>query len=294
MGYANLNATDFEGVKKLIHDAMEKTRQRSGYFQHTSRGDRCSPGELEHAFQKALRKSLRDLTKEVGWEWWREQPLRTDALTNRQRINVDIVGKDRNGYAVAIELKYVTLAQSKDKEAFKPPNDAPAFPYDVVKDALKVELLLQHEAGLEEANAKPVYGVSIALTNDSRFWGGSNKPPQGWSRNFGNAFVKGGPLPRVIKTNGSNPDNCIFKQKRCHISLGLAWDLSWHHFSDVDDLPPNAAKFKYALLAPNTTRQKDGVWEIQYRHDKDDSAYIPFLSNETRERFFDKHEEMWA
>ena len=293
MGYANLNATDFEGVKKLIHDAMEKTRQRSGYFQHTSRGDRCSPGELEHAFQKALRKSLRDLTKEVGWEWWREQPLQTDALTNRQRINVDIMGKDRGGDAVAIELKYVTLARSKDKEAFEPPNDAPAFPYDVVKDALKVELLLQHEAGLEEANAKPVYGVSIALTNDSRFWGGSNKPPQGWSRNFGNAFVKDGRLPRVIKTNGSNPDNCIFKQKRCHISLGLAWDLSWHHFSDVDKFPDNAAKFKYALLAPNTACQKDdGVWEIQYRHDKDDSAYIPFLSNETRERFFDKHEKM--
>ncbi|WP_406672672.1 hypothetical protein [Natronospira sp.] len=294
MGYANLKVTDFDGVQQLIHEAMKKARPDSGYFEHTSKGGRRSPGELEDAFQKALVEGLEDLTQGGGWQWWREQPLRTDALTNRQRIDVDIVGKDKDGDAVAIELKYVTLARNKDKEVFEPPNDAPAFPYDVVKDALKVELLLRHEAGLEAENAKPVYGVSIALTNDSRFWGGSKEPPQGWSREFGSAFVKAGTLPRVLKTNGRNPDNCIFKQKRCHISLGLDWNLSWHDFSVVHDLPGHAAKFRYALLAPDTACQKDGGWEIQYRHDKSESAYIPFLSNETRKRFFVKHDEMWA
>lgn len=295
MDFANLRATDANGVQKLVQKAMMDAKPADGHFGYTGAGGQGSSAELEHKFQDALLSRLCGLTGEK-WRWWKEQPLHTQELTNSQRINIDIVGQDADYNAVAIELKYVTLSYSTEDKAFRPPSDAPAFPYDVVKDALKIELLLRHEAELEleleRVQANIVYGMSIALTNDSRFWRQNGRPPRGWSREFGQAFVNGGDLPRVMRTRGRNPDNCIFIQKRCHISLGVDWHLEWHDFSKVDEFPEEAARFRYAVLSPDIRKRNSERWEMEYLHDRESRAFVPFLKRESRKRFFDMRAEM--
>lgn len=92
------------------------------------------------------------MTGSDGWIWRREENFRTRALTNEDRIAVDIVGRHRTEVTVAIEFKYV-VTNSKGK-----PSDPPAFSYNVAKDCLKLDLL---RAGLCE---QAVYPTVCKLT----------------------------------------------------------------------------------------------------------------------------------
>lgn len=161
----------------LIVDAMSRLAVQAkddpiGYSKDT-------PDKLEKKFQRELCKLLNDQTPKSGWTWQQEVKYRTCALRNRGAIFVDIVGRYRDsGNCAAIELKYVPTRRN-DKRA---PNPL-AFPYDLLKDCLKIELIPTERCEPIDQNYQKqlVFGYSIGLTN---VLGILNGTMQGWSQNF--------------------------------------------------------------------------------------------------------------
>jgi hypothetical protein len=94
-----------------------------------------------------------------------------------------------------------------------------------------------------------------------------------------------------MQTCGPNPENCIYLQKRCHISLGLVWQGRWHEYRPDAEYRANNAKsydqnespgcfdvFRYLLLKPT------GGFP-DWTHPIEASDTIPFLSPNARDAF---------
>lgn len=256
----------------LIAEAMSRLAGQTkkdplGYSQGTS-------ANLEKKFQKQLCVLLNEQTTVSGWTWQQEVRYRTRALRNQGFISVDIVGKYRDsGNSAAIELKYVPTRQ-KDNRA---PNPL-AFPYDLLKDCLKVELISTEHCKPIEQNSqeKLVFGYSIGLTNVSGILHGTM---QGWSQNFlailqpgeagqnGNDFLIG---PCMIEAFSPNAlDKVLYVRKRHHISLGMNWTGKWTWFGDT--------AFRYVMLSTKFDNMP------RYLHCIADSRVIPFLTDEVRD-----------
>lgn len=230
-------------------------------------------GTLERMFQDRLCKLLNDQTTPSGWTWRREISYRTRALRNAQTISVDIMGQDRNGrHSAAIELKYVPTEQHGNRA----PNPH-AFPYDLLKDCLKIELLAtEHSKPLNrDFVSTPSFGYSIGLTNVPGILNGTMG---GWSRNYllalsageareGSRFSLG---PCVIESlPQATLDGVVYTNRRHHISLGKAWNGKWSKFGD---------KGFYFIMMSTDFRDEP----VNYTHDPEDSHYIPFLREDVR------------
>src|SRR5438067_1181956 len=95
----------------------------------------------EDEFQLSLGKKLEQMTGSDRWSWryWRrnEEKFETAALTNKKTIKVDIVGRHPEKGMIAIELKYAPASPRRGDV----PGDPPAFPYNLAKDCLRLDLL---------------------------------------------------------------------------------------------------------------------------------------------------------
>ncbi len=256
----------------LIADAMFRLSVQAkddplGYSQEPSE-------KLEKKFQLEFCKLLNELTPKSGWTWRQEVKYRTYALRNKGTISIDIVGRYRSsGNSAAIELKYVPTRQD-DKGA---PNPL-AFPYDLLKDCLKIELIpTEHCEPVEQTSYDQLaFGYSIGLTN---FSGILNETMQGWSKNFlamlqpreasenGNDFSIG---PCTIEAFSPNAiEEVIYARKRHHVSLGMTWTGKWTRFGDTN--------FHYVMLSTTFDRSP------KYLHCVYDSKFIPFLTDKVRD-----------
>ena len=231
----------------------------------------------EAKFQDALKNALSHLTKDsADWHWDIEAPYDTVALSNEASIYYDIIGVYKEQFSVLIELKYVTDKVNCDNRRM--PSDPPAFPYDVIKDCVKLELGLSGVARSRTSEVEPIYGVSIGLTNWSAYWNAdATEGNKGWARSSFDALRNASSLSGVIKTVGT----ALTLQARPHLSLGLTWQKEWMDYSKGSELDSELFRFVYLSVLPNG----DFGFDFNYQHEKDDSSTLPLLSNEARELF---------
>lgn len=239
---------------------------------------------LERMFQDRLCKLLNDMTIWSGWTWRREVRYQTLALRNVQTIAVDLLGQDRDGrHSAAIELKYVPTRQNGNSAP-----DPLAFPYDLLKDCLKIELLATaHSTPVNKDFARtPSFGYSIGLTNVPRILNGTMR---GWSRNYLSALraenakegarFSLGPCKIKSMPQKKTIEGVIFTNKRHNISLGKSWNGSWSQFGGTD--------FHFIMLSTDLSSGPPA-----YGHDIDDSHYIPFLTEQTRDDALQKAKDI--
>lgn len=286
-------------IDDLIHRAMESLAESTGNFGFTKRGQRNGANELERRFQIKLHATLNELSRDRknGWTWCREVGFPTMAFPNDEVV-VDIVGWHSNGNVVPIELKYVTM-QQWDDDVIEPSNP-PAFPYDVLKDCLRLESLMMEpdphngEAGPPGcgcmAKAGIMHAVGIGLTNYRAYWQEEGRVGKNcWSRNSFRILRQdqiefSGDVKTVKR---ANLDNTIYKQERNHLSFGTEWRGEWRGFLPCDDPPVKAPTFRYVYLRP-----ADPLTKPDYSHERNDPAYVPFLNDAVREAFFKSAENL--
>lgn len=254
--------------------------------------------ELEREFQITLTDMLNQESKK--WTWVREARFDTSAFRNIGYMDIDIVGfHDEHDLAVAIELKYVTKEIDEQGQP-QNPSDNYSFPYDVLKDCLKIESLMcstndcgksfigkristetHREAGENESGKAIRHGFVIGLTNHQTYWKVlKNSSTFAWALNYLNAIVEkedshvlSGPV-ETTSAKGGSIENSIWHQrtKRHHIILGLNWEKAWTDYSNNDgDL------FRFIKLKPESGSMSD-------RSNWDDLNYIPFGSSEMHEK----------
>ena len=228
---------------------------------------------LERMFQDRLCELLNQAAAQSGWSWQREIRYRTHSLRNKKAIAVDILGQDLDGrHTAAIELKYVPTDQNGNHA----PNPL-AFPYDLLKDCLKIELLsTQHTIPVKpDFPGTPSFGYSIGLTNVPGILNGTMG---GWSRNYLLALCAEKAKESVNFTIGpciieslpqATLEGVIYTNKRHHISLGAAWNGKWSKFGNKG--------FHFIMMSTDF-----GDKQVEYSHDPDDSHYIPFLREDVR------------
>lgn len=262
------DSTGYQPPTELIVNAMSHlaTENALGY----ANGPVAT---LERMFQDRLCELLNQATVQSGWSWQREIRYRTHSLRNKKAIAVDILGQHLDGkHTAAIELKYVPTDQNGNHA----PNPL-AFPYDLLKDCLKIELLSTKNSipVNPEFTKTPSFGYSIGLTNVPGILNGTMG---GWSRNYllalcaekakeSASFTIG---PCIIESlRQSTLEGVIYTNKRHHISLGTAWNGKWSKFGN---------KGFHFIMMSTDFREK----QVEYSHDPDDSHYIPFLREDVR------------
>jgi hypothetical protein len=239
----------------------------------------------EDEFQKELGRKLEQMTEADSWRWRyshrdKEERFKTAALKNKDTIEIDVVGRHSERGTIAIELKYVPA----------PPKDRAAFPWGVAKDCLKLDLLqacycrpVDSFASLPDPNSLETY--VIALTNWPHYWEG--KKPLAWATSFANA-MRANPvcLDGIIRTQGGNPRNTIFRQGRCHIAFGRAWKGEWRVYSSTKQTD----QFRYLLLRPKIDATPQ--WVHHQKSISEQSEIIPFLNDASREEHHRQRERM--
>jgi hypothetical protein len=261
-----------EDMYQTILDAMQALGEAGLIFGSTD----SRKGESE--FQLKLGRKLEEMTESDGWSWRyanNEERFKTMALKNQQTIKVDVVGRHRTKGMVAIELKYVKKAKTGA------PSDPHAFPWDVAKDCLKLELLRAGHctsaagSALPDPNNLQIY--VIAVTDWPFFWSGNKR--LGWATNFVDA-MRAIPVlfEGLIQTTGGDPDNTIFAQGRCHIAFGLSWTGEWRQ----------AEQFRYLLLRPKSDAKPQWTHHQKLSVDEQ-SAVFPFLRDDAREEWRRQH-----
>ena len=302
MDYLKTSAKDFPEVERFVNQAMHNLASEFESFGVTVVGDRGTNAKsLENKFQEKLQKHLEKLTSSEngkGWRWIREARVDTDLLTNKRNMKADLLGIDPEGFAVVIELKYVTTAIKGRR--YDQPRDVYAFPYDVLKDSVKIEVLL--ERGLPESEGvTPVFGFSIGLTNFLEYWEVGAKNRKAWSQHYWQ-FISGTlhetPVPKNIKTEAEDTFRSIFSNRRWHLSFGLPWKASWHDYSKSSEIRQSQLKdretcesFRYILLRPDGKGFDGNIWMFDYSHSEDDPEYLPFRTEYARKSFYSKKQE---
>lgn len=277
---------------QLIHDAMAQLRAQPAHFGLTGQSPRK---QLELAFQRALGQSLEELSAQriprIKWKYANnELCFETRKLTNRRHMKIDVCGIIDDRVVIAIELKYVTSKSQRDCKLPKP-NDEAAFAYDVAKDCLKLELLMDGGELFSRDErypaSKTLHPYAIALTNWPRFWA---LPGENWSRNFQHKLgsenvVLNGRL-KVAPT--ATPINTIYfeenKAPRPHMVLTQEWAGSWEEYAPQEAASPYS-RFRYLLLSPRTLQVPE------WTHDEPDT--MPFDAKCSRCEF-DRIANEWS
>jgi hypothetical protein len=241
-------------LEEMCIEAMSKMQSHFGL---TGLGG----GKLEKDFQEALTDELNAIgaTRNVDLFWKREAGYKTYSLTNKQRMTIDIGGVIMGRLVAAIELKYVTVNY---KNGSKTSSDIAAFPYEIAKDCIRLELLVDRAYGgracSPDKNApqevsRRLQTCVIALTNVPKFPGG------GWSQNFARQLRGRGPVelsndlskePPRIEVVTNNPET-IYLRRRAHISLGLTWKGQWRPYTPVE-VTAHTSDFRYLFIKPAT------------------------------------------
>jgi hypothetical protein len=224
----------------------------------------------EKQFQSELNAKLVQMTTSDAWSWRREENFKTRALTNDDRIAIDIVGRHPTKGTVAIELKYVVINAKRGK-----PSDPPAFSWDVAKDCLKLDLLracLCEQAVYPLPDPNRLQTYVIGMTNFADYWQ-KNKSWGGWAKHSLKA-ARATRFERIIlETDGRNNDTSIYTGGRCHIAFGQPWIGEWR---------PYLRQFQYLFLRPESDVTPQWTHHLDRSIDAQ-SRIIPFLNIEARE-----------
>lgn len=221
----------------------------------------------ESDFQVALCDALSRNSDPTLWEWTREDPYATLGLPNAGAVYFDICGVYDKSCKILIELKYV----------MGEPKDFYAFPYDILKDCIKIELAMSSKAETAPAQLDypVVYGLSIGITDVAAYWENLGVGINAWSKNSLNIFHGSVAEFRWVNTCGGTPKalyNSIFRNKRCHLSFALDWRVQW---GDRD-------KNWRVVVASPPVLINPSEHAFEYFHALADSTYIPFLTPKTQ------------
>ncbi len=233
-------------------------------------------GEAE--FQLSLGKKLEEMTGSDRWSWRyggrNEEKFETVALANEKTIKVDIVGRHPEEGMVAIELKYVPTSPHRGGV----PANPPAFPYDLAKDCLRLDLLRANQCKpLGELIPDDLRTYVIGLTDWSDYWQDSRQK-RGWATNFYHA-IRSKPEPHfegVIRTLRSDSENTI-ALGRCHIAFGRRWTGEWIGYGSSE----HTERFRFLFLRPGSHALPE--WTRQQLDPDLQSTIYPFLNSYSRE-----------
>lgn len=226
----------------------------------------------QQQLRDALCHDLNHRTNKDNWNWHTKQPFQTDCLVNNERTFFNIMGQRRNGSGeneiFLVELKYVPV------NIRNTPHDPPAFAYDVLKDCVKIELAIVGKATNEKRFSK-ISGLSIGITNHTRYWD-NNGNYDNWASSF---LRKINPYTNeclifngLMYTDAKNKLITIYRQRRCHISLGLEWQGEWI------DLEGYHKGYKFLIINPKNN-------DFSYQHHALSSDTIPFLDPRAKQEF---------
>lgn len=267
-------------VPEIILQAMRELGEEGRVFGSENR----QKGEAE--FQISLGEKLEQMSAVYGWTWRyggpNEEQFETFALANEKTIKVDIVGRHPEQRMVAIELKYVPKSVRRGGV----PANPPAFPYDLAKDCLRLDLLRANQC---KPSGEPVpddlQTFVLGLTDWPDYWQDS-RAKRGWAANFYKA-VRSKPEPHfegVIRTLGSNSENTI-ALGRCHIAFGRRWTGEWIDYGSSD----YTKSFRFLFMRPSS--QSIPVWKHHHEVDADSQSTIfPFLNRQSREGWQKRNE----
>jgi hypothetical protein len=271
-------------LKQEIMEAMtEIANETCGNFYPPQLKGGLGNNDGEASFKNALCTKLNQSTP--NWCWTTEAQFRTTAILNNGTIAIDIAGKNQqSGASFFIELKYVAHRLDANGVIQLRPNDPPAFPYDILKDCLKLELIHKNLAQSKEYT-KPAGGIIIGLTNWGRYW--NQGAVRNWARNSHSTINSLLVRPQLINTVKQDEEllaRTIFRHKRPHISLGATWAANWHDLPFIKGIETQAPKFKYLLMS------LEDFENISYQHCHSDPSFIPFLNLAVRCEFLAKRE----
>jgi hypothetical protein len=232
----------------------------------------------EDKFQRSLGKKLEQMTESDRWSWRyggsKEEKFETDTLANKKTVKVDIVGRHPEKGMIAIELKYVPASPSRGGV----PGNPPAFPYDLAKDCLRLDLLRANKCTpIDKPIPDDLQTYVIGLTDWPDYWQDS-KPKRGWAANFYNS-IRSKPVPHfegLIRTLGSDSENTI-ALGRCHIAFGRRWTGEWIPYGSGKQ----TERFRYLFLYPDAQARPE--WKHHHQVDEDQSTIFPFLNRHSRE-----------
>lgn len=263
----SLDARVAEEINEAVNVAMRKIC-RAGFDGFKN----------EREFEAALLAELR--SKPGAWKWESQAgnvqnvALQAEHFLNNERLIPDFLG-DSDGNSVLIEIKYNMGV----------PRDTLAFPYDILKDCLKVELALEGKATGPSRNF--VYGLCIGLTNWKPHWDqNATVGRNAWSRNaFEIMRNTEEPFPQrchVVSRGIADYTSKIYTNRRLHLSFGYEWKRAWAG-------PGNG--FRYIIYQPTKRLgyleepdesfcAGDGV-----RIDVQSHEYLPFADRQQRENY---------
>lgn len=241
----------------------------------------------EKDFEQTLAEKLRSMGQD--WNWSNQAGhanneriiLQTDHWLNQNNIIPDIVGS-KNRDLILIEVKYIPVNQRTGR-----PQDPPAFPYDILKDCLKLEMALENEAR-HARHPNIAFGLCIGLTNWRPYWTpGDHNGISGWSRN---AFhIMRNPtidLPAQCHTTPYRIDSyakLMYRHKRPHLRFRYQWDRAWSNevggFRYITFSPTERRKDTRCIPVENITAGCGRRMPIERCH------YLPFASIEDRNTY---------
>lgn len=255
-----------DDFKNIVKNSIENLSKSKIYFGN-EKLFRSGAGEL--SLRDELIKIL-SKTSSDEWKWHTEAKYKTKSLINSLFISIDIVGVWRNTHLYLIELKYVPIAANRNV-----PQDFPSFPYDVLHDCLKIEIVLSKNIpratphlSHPSIHATPVFGVVIGITNFGQYWDERVVRDGGWGKNYIRS-IQCRQHNKILKTELDFTK--LAHYKRPHLSFGLDWIIDW---KDYD------RNFRFVTLMP-----PDEIDEISYGHPADDPHYVPFLKEEIKKQY---------
>lgn len=233
----------------------------------------------EADFERAVFESLKNNTDPLLWTWHSQDKYSTLGLPNESEIKFDLAGVYNKSCKVLVELKYV----------MSPPGDFYAFPYDLLKDCVKIELAMSRQSDTFPAASDfpVVYGLSIGITDCPDYWEDRQKGKTSWSRNSLSHLRKGESGFERVETVGkseSKLQNTIFHKgnERCHLSFALNWQIRWSE---------QVSHWRCVTIAPSAVMHpKDQMFA--YAHELTDPSYIPFLTPDARNDWVKKRDSI--
>lgn len=230
-------------------------------------------------FQNILCAQLNSSSGIGSWEWQVGERYVTTGTTNKKSMTFSISGVYNDSVKVVIALVRV----------MDPPGNYLAFPYDVLRNGVRIELAISKNSGTASTidSLSVVYGVSIGLTDYSSYWLNADKGQDGWSREslklLREQVTNFRSVATIIEPDQGDLHNAIYRGERCHLSFALNWSIMWRNLGDG---------LRYVYVAPSSLVEHADQSVFMYDHDRDDARFVPFLNSEAKELWLKEHKRL--
>ena len=216
-----------------------------------------------------------------SWKWQVGERYVTTGTTNKKSMTFSISGVYNDSVKVVIALVRV----------MDPPGNYLAFPYDVLRNCVRVELAISENSGTASTidSLPVVYGVSIGLTDYAPYWVSADKGQDGWSREsfklLREQVTNFRSVATIIESDQGDLHNAIYRGERCHLSFALNWSIMWRNLEGGS---------RYVYAAPSSVVEHPDEGVFMYDHDRGDPSFLPFLEVQTQEQWKREHDKIVA